>query len=242
MRLLPAMFVVFAFVSPPALVVYFVTSNLYRIGMQHYITRTLYHGEDSLGAQAHRATGRGQEAARRRTAGPGPVPPAGQQGEGSRQPTNVPDGEATDDHAAAQGPPDGTGNRPRPTSRTAPGPRTGPRRRRSGSRPMEWVETTGKSVEEAKDAALDQLGVDEQDAEFEVVEEPRTGLFGRTRGEARVRARVRPTQPRPKVERRDGGARGQPGARHPRRQRRRSSRPSGRGRRGGQPADEAPAP
>ena len=68
---------------------------------------------------------------------------------------------------------------------------------------MEWVETTGKTVEEAKDTALDQLGVDEQDAEFEIVDEPRTGLFGRTRGEARVRARVRPTQPRPKVERRD---------------------------------------
>ena len=68
---------------------------------------------------------------------------------------------------------------------------------------MEWVETTGKTIEEAKDAALDQLGVDEQDAEFEVLEEPRAGLFGRTRGEARVRARVEPTQPRPKVERRD---------------------------------------
>jgi spoIIIJ-associated protein len=68
---------------------------------------------------------------------------------------------------------------------------------------MEWVETTGKTVEEAKDAALDQLGVDETDAEFELLEEPRTGLFGRTRGEARVRARVRPVQPRPKVERRD---------------------------------------
>jgi spoIIIJ-associated protein len=68
---------------------------------------------------------------------------------------------------------------------------------------MEWVETTGKTIEEAKDAALDQLGVDEQDAEFEVIEEPRAGLFGRTRGEARVRARVQPTQPRPKVERRD---------------------------------------
>jgi len=73
---------------------------------------------------------------------------------------------------------------------------------------MEWVETTGKTVEEAKDAALDQLGVDEQDAEFEVLEEPRAGLFGRTRGEARVRARVRPTQPRPKVERRDRKGRG----------------------------------
>lgn len=68
---------------------------------------------------------------------------------------------------------------------------------------MEWVETTAKTVEEAKELALDQLGVDEADAEFEVVDEPRPGLFGRTRGEARVRARVRPTQARPKVERRD---------------------------------------
>ena len=62
---------------------------------------------------------------------------------------------------------------------------------------MEWVETTGRTVEEAKDLALDQLGVDEEDAEFDVVEEPRPGLFGRMRGEARVRARVRPTRPAP---------------------------------------------
>jgi spoIIIJ-associated protein len=63
---------------------------------------------------------------------------------------------------------------------------------------MEWVETTGRTVDEAKDAALDQLGVDESDAEFVVVSEPRPGLFGRMRGEARVRARVQPTSPRPK--------------------------------------------
>ena len=58
---------------------------------------------------------------------------------------------------------------------------------------MQWVETTGRTVDEAKAMALDQLGVDVDDAEFEVVEEPRPGLFGRVRGEARVRARVRPT-------------------------------------------------
>src|SRR5579863_2854947 len=63
---------------------------------------------------------------------------------------------------------------------------------------MEWVETTGRTIEEAKDAALDQLGVDETDAEFVMVSEPKAGLFGRVRGEARVRARVRPTSPRPK--------------------------------------------
>jgi YidC/Oxa1 family membrane protein insertase len=55
MRLMPAIFVIFAFASPSALVVYFVVSNLYRIGMQAYITRTLYGGDDSLGAQAQRA-------------------------------------------------------------------------------------------------------------------------------------------------------------------------------------------
>ncbi len=63
---------------------------------------------------------------------------------------------------------------------------------------MEWVETTGKSVDDAKDQALDKLGVDEAEAEFEVLEEPRQGLFGRVRGEARVRARVRPKAPRAK--------------------------------------------
>ena len=68
---------------------------------------------------------------------------------------------------------------------------------------MQWVEVTGRTVEEAKEAALDQLGVDEQDAEFEVLEEPKSGLFGRLRSEARVRARVVPTAPRPKVDRRD---------------------------------------
>lgn len=68
---------------------------------------------------------------------------------------------------------------------------------------MQWIETTGRSIEEAKDLALNQLGIAEDDAEFEVIEEPSTGLFGRTRGEARVRARVRPSTPRAKTERRD---------------------------------------
>jgi spoIIIJ-associated protein len=68
---------------------------------------------------------------------------------------------------------------------------------------MEWVVTTGKTIDEAKEHALDQLGVASDDAEFEIVDEPRTGLFGRLKNEARVRARVKPTQVRPKNERRD---------------------------------------
>lgn len=65
---------------------------------------------------------------------------------------------------------------------------------------MEWIETTAKSLEEAKELALDKLGVDGNEAEFEVLEEPRQGLFGRVRGEARVRARVQPKTPRSKDE------------------------------------------
>ncbi len=61
---------------------------------------------------------------------------------------------------------------------------------------------TGKTVGEAKEAALEQLGVAEADAEMIVVSEPKTGLFGRVRGEARVRARVRPVGPRPRRQRR----------------------------------------
>jgi spoIIIJ-associated protein len=68
---------------------------------------------------------------------------------------------------------------------------------------LEWVVTTGRTVEEALETALDQLGVDEQDAEVEVLQEPQRGLFGRVRVEAQVRARVRPSPPPPKVDRRE---------------------------------------
>ncbi|HEX6311964.1 MAG TPA: RNA-binding cell elongation regulator Jag/EloR [Acidimicrobiia bacterium] len=58
---------------------------------------------------------------------------------------------------------------------------------------MEWVETTGKTLADAIDAALDQLGVAEEDLEYEVVDEPKPGLLGRLGGrEARIRARVKP--------------------------------------------------
>jgi spoIIIJ-associated protein len=63
---------------------------------------------------------------------------------------------------------------------------------------VEWVEITSRTVQEATEQALDTLGVDEADAEIQVVEEPQPGLFGRTRGKARVRARVVPKQHPPK--------------------------------------------
>ncbi len=58
---------------------------------------------------------------------------------------------------------------------------------------MEWVQTTGKTVEAALESALDELGVHQEDVEFEILEEPKSGLFGRFGGsEARLRTRLKP--------------------------------------------------
>jgi spoIIIJ-associated protein len=86
---------------------------------------------------------------------------------------------------------------------------------------MEWVETTGRTIAEALDAALDELGVDEDDVEYEVLEEPRSGFLGRLgSSDGRIRARVKPI------------SREKPGERQ-RRNRRGSSRPRNGGGSGG---------
>ena len=75
------------------------------------------------------------------------------------------------------------------------------------------MEASGKTLPEAKEIALDLLGVAEDDAEFVVLSEPKAGLFGRMRGEARVQARVRPMAPPPKRGRRQRPERGRSGDR-----------------------------
>jgi spoIIIJ-associated protein len=57
---------------------------------------------------------------------------------------------------------------------------------------MDWIEVTARTVEEAKELALDRLGVVEDELEYELLEEPRAALFGLRRSDARIRARVKP--------------------------------------------------
>ncbi len=68
---------------------------------------------------------------------------------------------------------------------------------------MQWVVTTGRTLDDARARALDALGIDESDLEVEVLDEPSSSLFGLRRTDARIRVRVRPTRPRPKVDRRN---------------------------------------
>ncbi len=57
------------------------------------------------------------------------------------------------------------------------------------------VERSAPSVEEAVEAALAALGVSEQEAEVEVLQEPRAGFLGIGSQEAIVRVRVREAEP-----------------------------------------------
>lgn len=74
---------------------------------------------------------------------------------------------------------------------------------------MEWIVTTGKTVTEAVERALDELGVDEADIEYEVLEEPKRGFLSRLGGGSptRIRARVKPLSREKPDRRRRGGSR-----------------------------------
>jgi spoIIIJ-associated protein len=76
----------------------------------------------------------------------------------------------------------------------------------------EWIEVTASTVDAAKERALDLLGVAAEDAEFELIADASRQMFGLRRTDARIRARVRPTRPRPKQERARGQRRDRKGA------------------------------
>ena len=65
---------------------------------------------------------------------------------------------------------------------------------------MDWIVTTGSTVDEALDLALDTLSVTHDDIEFEVLKEPRKSVLGLRKSPAQVRARVRPIEPPAKRE------------------------------------------
>jgi spoIIIJ-associated protein len=116
---------------------------------------------------------------------------------------------------------------------------------------MEWIVTTGKTVAEAVEAALDELGVDEGDIEYEVLEESKRGFLSRLGGgsPARIKARVKPLSREKPDRRRRGGSRdrdrksgdgGERAARAPRAERGAADRPATERSGGGRPVRGRP--
>lgn len=62
LRVMPAVFGVISINFPAALVVYWVTSSIYRIGLQAYITKSLYGHDDAPGAKANKAAAEARKA------------------------------------------------------------------------------------------------------------------------------------------------------------------------------------
>jgi len=84
---------------------------------------------------------------------------------------------------------------------------------------VEWIEVSARTLDDATELALDRLGVVAAELEYEVIEEPRSGLFGIGRTEARIRARVKPLsreKPPDRRRRRSGERRPGSGGRKPR--------------------------
>lgn len=60
---------------------------------------------------------------------------------------------------------------------------------------MQEIERSAASVEEAVEAALSELGLSEQEAQIEIVQEPRSGFLGLNSSPAIVRVRALPREP-----------------------------------------------
>lgn len=64
---------------------------------------------------------------------------------------------------------------------------------------MEWIIVSGSTVEAARDRALEALSIALEDADVDVLSEPSSSWWGLRRQPARVRVRVRPIGPPPRL-------------------------------------------
>ncbi len=67
------------------------------------------------------------------------------------------------------------------------------------------MEFTGKTLEEAKELALKELGVSEDAVEITVIEQPTKGLFGRLKGKAVIDVAVKQEEKQIKTSKEEGG-------------------------------------
>ena len=237
MQYLPVVFAVFLVFYLTGLVIYYMAQAIFRIGLQYYITHRFYKGEHSLGRQAQAAGERAREIAKKDGGGGGLFAQAKRQISEAKQPPAKQAGAKPPTVSKRVTPP-----KNRPTTQRQQQPsgldrQVGTAQQRTSQEEVgpPWNGSNSPHGHSKRPRTWPSigLGVAADDAEFEVLAEPKPGLFGRLRGEARVRARVRPAQARQKVDRRErrprksrGWRRRTASCRSRRAQPRRSSRPS----------------
>lgn len=70
---------------------------------------------------------------------------------------------------------------------------------------MEWIESTGKTLDEAIKSAQEILGINKKELEYEIIGEAKKGMFGLGTSQARIRARVKPiSREKPRENKRRG--------------------------------------
>ena len=132
-KIMPIFFGVISYGFSAATTIYFVVSNLWRIGQQHFVLNKMYeeeHGGASRGGGTVETPGSPTRSC---------LPRNGTLGQAA----------AVAERGAAQ--------------------------EETKALNMDWIEVTARTVDEAKELALDRLGVVEDELEFEVVDEARKG-------------------------------------------------------------------
>ena len=218
MKIIPFMLPIFSFAFPTALIFYFLTSNIFRVGQQMFITKRFY-GDNK--AEKEVVVPTAKDIAEREKENIRNT--KGQKGAGNhgRRPVANPPKKRKKKLPPAETPKKGkVAERKEPSARphskrVTPKKETdqdapGSRRRKNKRKEkidMEWVEVRGDDVAAAEELALDQLGVAREDAEFEVVTAPENKWLGLKKTEARVRARVKPVGPKSKENNKRGNNR-----------------------------------
>ncbi len=125
LKVMPAFFGVISIGFPAALVVYWVTSSVYRIGLQAYITKSLYAGEESPGAQASKAAAEARAMKEKEKGKAGGTPARG----GTAKKDDTPSGKGGG-AGDANGRPDSGNGQPAPSGRYQPSSKKKKRKKR----------------------------------------------------------------------------------------------------------------
>ena len=205
LKFMPILFGIFGYTFPAGLTLYWTTSNVWQIGQQYVLLRAGHIGPDAMDRriaeqrdqereQAREAGVHGSDAGARRAGGAGAKWSADQEahrgeilgrrtrsrparGRSRRRGSPTPAGRRRAGRRKGGTPKGGTGSRAQ-HAQAGSDVRTSIRGSAVEEAMARETEKRAASVEEAVEAALHELGVSEQEARIDVIQEPRAGRAG----------------------------------------------------------------